>query len=103
MGSRARNCRPGDSSFPTAIWRCHQAAKSDLIARVKEISGVSLDPKVPIVGFARRMTSYKRPMLLFTDPDRVAAIASRQTLSGGDGREGSSAGFRGQGVDCTGP
>ena len=31
------------------IWRCHQAAKSDLIARVKEISGVSLDPKVPFV------------------------------------------------------
>ena len=23
------------------------------------------------------MTSYKRPMLLFTDPDRLAAIASR--------------------------
>jgi starch phosphorylase len=59
------------------IWRCHQAAKSDLIARVKEISGVPLDPEVPIVGFARRMTSYKRPMLLFTDPDRLAAIASR--------------------------
>jgi starch phosphorylase len=62
------------------IWRCHQAAKSDLIARVKETSGVVLDPKVPIVGFARRMTSYKRPMLLFTDPDGLAAIASRHPL-----------------------
>lgn len=58
------------------VWRCHQAAKSDLITRVKDVSGVSLDPAAPIIGFARRMTSYKRPMLLFSDLDRLAAIAS---------------------------
>ena len=59
------------------IWRCHKAAKSDLVQRVRTISGISLDPDVPIVGFARRMTSYKRPMLLFSDLDRLTAIASR--------------------------
>jgi starch phosphorylase len=59
------------------IWRCHKAAKSDLVQRVRTISGISLDPDVPIVGFARRMTSYKRPMLLFSDVDRLAAIALR--------------------------
>jgi len=59
------------------IWRCHMAAKSDLQERVRRISGIALDPDLPIVGFARRMTSYKRPMLLFSDLDRLAAVGSR--------------------------
>jgi starch phosphorylase len=59
------------------IWRCHQTAKSDLVGRVRDIGDTALDPDVPIVGFARRMTGYKRPMLLFSDLDRLAAIASR--------------------------
>src|SRR3546814_5178087 len=59
------------------IWRCHQAAKSGLVARVKSLTGVSLDPAAPILGFARRMTSYKRPMLIFSDLDRRARVASR--------------------------
>jgi starch phosphorylase len=59
------------------IWSCHQAAKGDLIGRVKEVNGTALDPAVPIIGFARRMTGYKRPLLLFSDLDRLAAIAAR--------------------------
>ena len=59
------------------VWRCHKEAKSDLVQRVKDISGTALDPEIPIMGFARRMTGYKRPMLLFADLDRLAAIASR--------------------------
>jgi starch phosphorylase len=63
-----------------AVWRCHEAAKADLVARVGAATGVRLAPAVPIVAFARRMTGYKRPMLLFSDPDRLAAIASRHPL-----------------------
>ena len=59
------------------IWRCHQAAKGDLVARVRDLTSVSLDPNLPIIGFARRMTGYKRPLLLFSDLDRLSAIASR--------------------------
>jgi starch phosphorylase len=59
------------------VWRCHMTAKSDLVRRVKDITGTALDPDIPIMGFARRMTGYKRPMLLFSDLDRLAAIASR--------------------------
>jgi starch phosphorylase len=59
------------------VWRCHQAAKSDLVTRVKTLTDVSLDPDAPILGFARRMTGYKRPILIFSDLDRLAAIASR--------------------------
>lgn len=58
------------------IWRCHQAAKSDLIKYVKQASGMSLDLSVPIIGFARRMTGYKRPMLLFSDLDRLSKISA---------------------------
>jgi glycogen phosphorylase len=59
------------------IWQAHVGAKQELIEEVKTLSGVTLQPNVPILGFARRMTGYKRPDLLFTDPDRLKAIASR--------------------------
>ncbi|HTJ90075.1 MAG TPA: alpha-glucan family phosphorylase [Acidocella sp.] len=59
------------------VWRCHQAAKGDLIRKAQEITGVALDPDTPILGFARRMTGYKRPLLLFHDLDRLANVASR--------------------------
>jgi starch phosphorylase len=44
---------------------------------VRTRTGVSLDPGLPVLGFARRMTGYKRPMLLFHDIDRLAALAAR--------------------------
>jgi glycogen phosphorylase len=44
---------------------------------VKTATGVELDPDIPVLGFARRMTAYKRPLLLFADPARLAAIARR--------------------------
>jgi glycogen phosphorylase len=59
------------------VWRCHQAAKADLVARVRDVTGRSLDADVPIIGFARRMTGYKRPLMLFNDLDRLTAIAAR--------------------------
>jgi len=58
------------------IWRCHLAAKADLVRHVAQISGEKLDPNAPILGFARRMTGYKRPMLLFSDLDWLTKIAS---------------------------
>jgi len=59
------------------VWRCHQVAKADLVAQVKSLTGVSLDSELPILGFARRMTGYKRPGLIFSDLDRLATIAVR--------------------------
>ena len=63
---------PGDE-----VWRCHQAAKKDLIEHVKAATGIALDLGRPIIGFARRMTGYKRPALLFNDLDRLTALAAR--------------------------
>jgi starch phosphorylase len=62
------------------LWRCHEAAKADLVARVEASAGVALDPHAMILGFARRMTGYKRPSLLFEDLDRLTDLASRYPL-----------------------
>ncbi|MEX0758177.1 MAG: alpha-glucan family phosphorylase, partial [Tistlia sp.] len=71
----------GALQFPEAeVWRCHQEAKGELVDRVSTDCGVTLDPSVPILGFARRMTGYKRPLLLFEDVERLASIAGRQPL-----------------------
>jgi len=60
------------------VWRSHMEAKRALIDRVRTVSGVELDPDVPLIAYARRMTHYKRPELFFSDVERLKAIASRQ-------------------------
>lgn len=60
------------------IWMAHSVAKSRLIDLVKNRTGVELDPNVLLMGFARRMTAYKRPDLLFSDLRRLRAIAEHQ-------------------------
>ena len=64
----------------TDVWNCHVTAKADLIDQVKRLSGVVFDPDVATVGFARRMTGYKRPLLLFSDVERIRRIASQHPL-----------------------
>ncbi|HEY4657942.1 MAG TPA: alpha-glucan family phosphorylase, partial [Gemmatimonadaceae bacterium] len=59
------------------IWQAHWEAKLAFIERVRAGTGLALDPDRPIIGFARRMTAYKRPDLLFTDLDRLRGIAQR--------------------------
>ncbi len=58
------------------LWQAHLQAKTALIQTVKDVSGVTFDPQLPIIGFARRMTAYKRPDLLFVDMERLARIAA---------------------------
>jgi glycogen phosphorylase len=60
-----------------AIWEAHVQAKKNLIEKVQALAGVSMQPDVPVFGFARRMTAYKRPDLLFTDLERLKAIARK--------------------------
>lgn len=62
------------------VWDAHQQAKEQLIALVHELTGTTLDPKIPILGFARRMTAYKRPDLLFSDMEKLKQIARGQPL-----------------------
>jgi starch phosphorylase len=70
--SRVPSLVPAD-----ALWDAHTAAKARLCAHVERQAGVKLQPGLPILGFARRMTAYKRPDLLFADLERLRAIARR--------------------------
>lgn len=58
-----------------AILAAHLRAKQALIDMVRSSSGVTLRAELPILAFARRMTAYKRPDLLFTDLERLKAVA----------------------------
>jgi starch phosphorylase len=60
-----------------AVWAAHRRAKADLCRLVGKVAQVQLDPAKPIIGFARRMTGYKRPELLFEDIRRLTALAAR--------------------------
>lgn len=61
-----------------AIWAAHVEAKRVLLQEVKTRCDISLDAEMPILGFARRMTAYKRPDLLFTDLVRLKTIAKQR-------------------------
>ncbi len=55
----------------------HRLAKRALLSEVERRSGVKLDENVMTIGFARRATPYKRPDLIFAEPDRLKRIAQR--------------------------
>jgi len=75
------------------LWAVRQALRSYLIAFIRErarqlwlegqvstarvvAAGTLLDPGALTIGFARRFTDYKRPDLIFHDPERLARILS---------------------------
>lgn len=67
-----------DGAIPDAqLWEAHGQAKQQLIDYVRSTTGTSLDARLPLLGFARRMTAYKRPDLIFSDLQRLMAIARR--------------------------
>jgi len=72
---RADCCLPDDQ-----LWDAHLRCRQALIERVAESAGVQLDPQRPILGFARRMTAYKRPDLLFSDIERLRALSARHPV-----------------------
>lgn len=59
------------------IWAAHQTAKEALVDEVERTTGQRFDPNVFTIGFARRMTPYKRADLLISDLDRLRMIAER--------------------------
>ena len=60
------------------VLRAHALAKQDLLQMAAPFAGgAGLDPQRFTIGFARRMTDYKRPGLLFSDLQRLRAIARR--------------------------
>jgi glycogen phosphorylase len=50
-------------------WRDEQVSPNRIVA-----AGAMLDPGALTIGYARRFTAYKRPELIFHDPERLAGI-----------------------------
>ena len=59
------------------VWMAHLSAKQQLLTYVNRYAHKAFDNDVLTIGFARRFTSYKRPMLIFSDVERLRAIAKR--------------------------
>jgi len=57
------------------IAAAHAMQKRMLFDVVKERTGVELDENLFTIGFARRVATYKRADLLFSDPERLARMA----------------------------
>jgi starch phosphorylase len=65
-------------SIPNAeVAGARAQARKVLIDRVRSLTGIELDGGAAILGFARRMTAYKRPDLLFSNLDWLRSIARK--------------------------
>jgi glycogen phosphorylase len=53
-------------------WTSDEASAGRVVA-----GGAMLDPHALTIGFARRFTGYKRPDLVFRDPDRLARLVTQ--------------------------
>ncbi len=56
------------------LWNAHFKAKKRLIRLAKKQAGISLDEDVLTIASARRVVSYKRPELLYTNLQRLKEI-----------------------------
>jgi glycogen phosphorylase len=78
-----------------ALWAVRQSLRQYLFAFIRErararwkeehvsaarvvAAGTLLDPNALTIGFARRFTGYKRPELIFRNPDRLLAILNQR-------------------------
>ncbi|WP_410509542.1 alpha-glucan family phosphorylase [Methanosarcina hadiensis] len=59
------------------IWEARRNAKKDLIDEVNERTGAGMDYETFTIGFARRMTAYKRATLILSDIERLRKINRR--------------------------
>lgn len=60
------------------VWKAHQAAKMRLFAHILEATGAEFNPDILTIGFARRVATYKRADLLFSDVKRLLDVGSGQ-------------------------
>ncbi|WP_406670163.1 alpha-glucan family phosphorylase [Methanolobus sp. ZRKC4] len=56
------------------IWEAHGNAKKELIDHVNSECGTDMDYDTLTIGFARRITEYKRPTFIFSDLKRLRKV-----------------------------
>ncbi|MFZ5450812.1 MAG: alpha-glucan family phosphorylase [Thermodesulfobacteriota bacterium] len=57
------------------LWDTHQQAKEELLSYVNHQTNAGMDKDVLTLGFARRVATYKRADLLFSDIERLRRLA----------------------------
>jgi starch phosphorylase len=57
------------------LWDTHQKAKQELLSYVNHQTNAGMDKDILTLGFARRVTPYKRADLLFFDIERLRRLA----------------------------
>jgi len=57
------------------LWGAHAEAKRHLLQKIRQETGVQMHEDLPLIGYARRMTGYKRPNLLLSDRGRLQSMA----------------------------
>ncbi len=62
------------------LWDAHQHMKSELIAEIHRLCGVTLRSDRIMVGFARRAATYKRAPLIFDQPERLEPMLEDSRL-----------------------
>jgi starch phosphorylase len=60
---------------PEELWAAHQKAKRQLLTYVNHETNAGLDVDVLTLGFARRVATYKRADLLFSNMERLRRLA----------------------------
>lgn len=55
-------------------WKIHQENKKTLIETIFKRTGTKLETDKLLIGFARRMTPYKRSNLIFSQPEKVQSL-----------------------------
>lgn len=60
-----------------ALWNKHQENKRKLLARIEKMTGVHFGERELLLGWARRLVTYKRPLVLFEDLARFRSIAEK--------------------------
>ncbi len=60
------------------VWEAHMQAKKRLLDRVNHATGADMDENVLTIGFARRVTTYKRGDLLFSDLERLRRLSNEK-------------------------
>jgi starch phosphorylase len=59
------------------VWQAHLGAKKALLEFVNREANAAMDLDVLTIGFGRRATTYKRADLIFSDIERLRAIADK--------------------------
>lgn len=59
------------------LWAAHRLAKDALLRQINKQTNIGLDLNLFTIGFARRVATYKRADILFSDIERLKQIAAK--------------------------